>query len=202
VDKEKLKLEATRWADGAEKIIFESRWTLAPLYAGLLIAMVVYFFKFVEILFHMVVHMYSTETEQVMLDLLGLVDITMVGNLVYMVMVGGYSIFVREIDFHEMKNKPRFLNNINSGTLKVKLAMSLVGVSAVHLLKDFMNAEHQSWSLVGMRLSIHCVFILSALGLAWTDKMLHPVGESHKTEGTSETDHAKEHKVEEHKEHV
>ena len=158
---ETVKRFGTKAANIAEQIIFESRLTLAPLYACLIIGLIRYFFSFLEELVQMFHR--ATSTEDLMLTLLGLVDITMVGNLVYMVAVGGYSIFVREIAFHEKANKPRFLNNINSGTLKVKMSMSLIGVSSVHLLKDFINAENQSWSLVGKRLAIHGIFVCSTI---------------------------------------
>lgn len=187
---EKQKL-VHRLADLNEKIIFETRWTLAPLYLGLLAGLCIYCLKFMELLYGMIVHVGGAETEQVMLDLLGLVDITMVANLVYMVMIGGYSIFIREIHFHKMADKPRFLNNINSGTLKIKLSMSLVGVSGVHLLKDFMNADHLGWDVVGKRLAVHGIFVISSIGLALTDRMLHP--ESH-SEPHSEPEKEKESK--------
>lgn len=176
----------TRVAKIAEVIIFESRWTLAPLYACLILGLIRYFFSFIQQLIEMFAQRQTTE--DLMLTLLSLVDITMVGNLVYMVAVGGYSIFVREIDFHGKNNKPRFLNNINSGTLKIKMGMSLIGVSSVHLLKDFMNAEHQDWNLIGKRLAIHGLFLLSTYALAKSDKMLHPEGTSDAHE-TKEQDH-------------
>ncbi len=161
-------------ADGTEHLIYGSRWILAPLYAGLVLAMALYSYKFIEELYHLFVNINHIEESEVMLSLLNLVDITMVGNLVLMIMIGGYSIFVRKIEFIKVENRPQWLNQINSGTLKVKMGMSLIGVSSIHLLKAFINAEKMEWKTVSILITIHTLFIISTLALGLTDKMLHP----------------------------
>lgn len=162
----------TRCAEIAETIIFESRWILAPLYALIVVGMIKYFGSAILSAFVQNEHNIA-RTERDMIMLIGMVDMTMVGNLAYMVAIGGYSIFVREINFHNKANRPRFLNNINSGTLKVKMSMSLVGVSSVHLLKDFIDASVLGWDIIGKRLAIHGIFVISTLGLVWVDRLLH-----------------------------
>ena len=108
-----------------------------------------------------------------MLGLLTLVDITMVANLLIMVIIGGYSTFVSRIDIDKHEDKPEWLQKIDAGTLKIKLAGSLVGVSGIHLLQVFINiknheSEHVMWMII-----IHVVFLLSSIMLAYSEKLLH-----------------------------
>ena len=120
--------------------------------------------------------------EQLMLDILGLVDMSMVANLVYMVVVGGWTLFVSNIDFENHADRPDWLESTNANTLKIKLASSLVGVSGIHLLKTFIelsesvevNTSHVMWQIL-----IHLTFLASALALAFTEKLLHGGGEKH-----------------------
>lgn len=159
-----------------ENILYVSRWLLVPMYLGLIIGLFRYCLSFLQELLDMFGHE-SGGTEQLMLALLGLVDITMVGNLVNLISIGSYSIFVKPIVFASHDEQPKFLHSITSGTLKVKMSMSLVGISSVHLLKDFMNAEIQDWNLLSKRILLHVVFVLSTLGMVVVEKMLHKSGE-------------------------
>lgn len=122
-----------------ENIIFASRWIQAPLYAGLIAAGVIYAWKFLEHLLHMVHDIQSLTETQVMLGVLTLVDITMVANLLTMVIIGGYATFVSRLDLTGHPDRPDWLEHIDAGTMKVKLAGSLVGVSGIHLLQTFIN---------------------------------------------------------------
>lgn len=159
-----------------ESLIFMSRWTLAPMYLGLAWGMVLYLFKFFEELIHLTKGLFSASESEVMLSLLNLVDITMVGNLILMIMVGGWHIFVHMMEFNE-SNRPGWLRQINSSTLKIKMNMSLIGVSSIALLRMFVNVDKMpNWTPLLMMLSIHAIFILSTLALGLVDEMLHPKG--------------------------
>lgn len=169
-----------------EKALYASRWVLAVMYLGMIAAMAAYTLKFAVELVRMWADFRKSEEEALLLSVLSLVDITMIGNLIYVIMIGGYSIFVREIDTHVLVDRPRWLQNINSGTLKIKMGVSLIGVSSIHLLKVFINSEHVSAEEVGKKLAIHFMFIVSTMALAWVDHYLHPSGEPHKQEPHTE----------------
>jgi uncharacterized protein (TIGR00645 family) len=156
-----------------EKIIFSSRWLQAPLYAGLIIGGMLYTYKYLVELIHLCTTINEISETALMLGVLTLVDITMVANLLIMVIVGGYSTFVSRLDIDAHEDKPEWLQKIDAGSLKVKLAGSLVGVSSIHLLQTFINiknneSEHVMWQVI-----IHVVFLFSALMLAYTEKILH-----------------------------
>jgi uncharacterized protein (TIGR00645 family) len=156
-----------------EKIIFSSRWIQAPLYAGLILGGMLYTYKYLVELVHLCTSINEITETALMLGVLTLVDITMVANLLIMVIVGGYSTFVSRLDIDAHEDKPEWLQKIDAGSLKVKLAGSLVGVSSIHLLQTFINiknheSEHVMWQVI-----IHVVFLFSALMLAYTEKILH-----------------------------
>ena len=156
-----------------EKIIFASRWLQAPLYAGLIVGGVLYAYKFLIELIHLCATINEITETALMLGVLTLVDITMVANLIIMVIIGGYSTFVSRMDIDKHVDKPEWLQKIDAGTLKIKLAGSLVGVSGIHLLQTFINiknheSEHIMWQVI-----IHIVFLLSSIMLAYSEKLLH-----------------------------
>ena len=156
-----------------EKIIFASRWLQAPLYAGLIIGGILYAYKFVVELIHLCASINEITETAVMLSVLTLVDITMVANLIVMVIIGGYTTFVSKIDIEGHEDKPEWLQKINASTLKIKLVGSLIGVSGIHLLITFINiaqfeSQHVMWQVI-----IHFVFLISAVLLAWSEKILH-----------------------------
>ncbi|MEL7587939.1 MAG: TIGR00645 family protein [Prolixibacteraceae bacterium] len=156
-----------------EKMIFSSRWIQAPLYAGLIVGGMLYTYKYLVELIHLCTSINEISETALMLGVLTLVDITMVANLLIMVIVGGYSTFVSRLDIDKHEDKPEWLQKIDAGSLKVKLAGSLVGVSSIHLLQTFINiknheSEHVMWQVI-----IHVVFLFSALMLAFTEKISH-----------------------------
>ena len=156
-----------------EKIIFASRWLQAPLYGGLIVGGALYAYKYIVELIHLCVTINELTETALMLGILTLVDITMVANLLIMVIIGGYSTFVSRLDIDKHEDKPEWLQKIDAGTLKVKLAGSLVGVSGIHLLITFINiksyeSEHVMWQVI-----IHVVFLLSSVMLAWSERILH-----------------------------
>ena len=156
-----------------EKVIFASRWLQAPLYTGLIVGGILYAYKFIIELVHLCQTINEITEAALMLGVLTLVDITMVANLLIMVIIGGYSTFVSRIDIEKHVDKPEWLQKVDAGTLKVKLAGSLVGVSGIHLLQTFINirnhqSEHVMWQVI-----IHVVFLFSSVMLAYSEKILH-----------------------------
>ena len=156
-----------------EKIIFGSRWLQAPLYTGLIIGGILYSYKFVVELIHLCTSINEITETALMLGVLTLVDITMVANLLIMVIIGGYSTFISRLDIDKHDDKPEWLQKVDSGTLKVKLAGSLVGVSGIHLLQIFINIENKNPEDVKWQIIIHVVFLISTLALAFTERILH-----------------------------
>ncbi|MFT3715035.1 MAG: TIGR00645 family protein [Gordonia sp. (in: high G+C Gram-positive bacteria)] len=149
--------------------IFVSRWLQAPLYLGLIVAQAVYVVVFWKELVHLVQHFNHWDETQVMLLVLGLVDVVMIANLLIMVIIGGYETFVSRIDMDEHPDKPEWLSHVNPNVLKVKLAMSIIGISSIHLLKSFINASNIANDKLMWQTIIHMAFIASAIGLAYVD---------------------------------
>lgn len=156
-----------------EKILFASRWIQAPIYFGLILGSLVYTYKFILELVHLFMHTNELTEENVMLSILTLIDISMVVNLIIIVVIGGYSTFVSKLDFGQHEDKPEWLQEINAGTLKVKLAISLVGVSSIQLLRSFIDIKDVEREHVLLQILIHVVFLASSIILAYTDKVLH-----------------------------
>jgi uncharacterized protein (TIGR00645 family) len=164
---------ANKFETAFEKIIFASRWLQAPLYAGLIVGGVLYAYKFIIELIHLVTEINAITETVLMLGVLTLVDITMVANLLVMVIIGGYSTFVSRMDIDKHEDKPEWLQKVDAGTLKVKLAGSLVGVSGIHLLQTFINMKNHQIEHVKWQVIIHIVFLISSIMLAYTEKILH-----------------------------
>ena len=159
-------------------LIFSSRWLQLPLYVGLIVAQCVYVFLFIKELWHLVSHAASFGEQQIMLVVLGLIDVVMISNLLVMVIVGGYETFVSRLRLENHPDNPEWLSHVNSGVLKVKLAMAIIGISSIHLLRTFIEAG--AIGTPGARVTetgvmwqaiIHMAFILSAVGIAWVDRM-------------------------------
>lgn len=155
-----------------EKIIFFSRWLQAPMYLGLIIAQIVYVYKFVVELIHLVQTAPALKETEVLLIVLGLVDVVMVANLLLMVIVGGYETFVSRLYLEDHPDRPEWLSHVDAGVLKIKLAASLITISSVHLLKTFINADNVATPTIIAQLGIHGMFLLSAYTLASTEKLL------------------------------
>lgn len=156
-----------------EKIIFASRWIQAPIYGGLIVGACLYTYKFLVELIHLCATVGTISEEVLMLGILTLVDITMVLNLLIMVIIGGYATFVSRIHLDHHEDRPDWLKKINAGTLKVKLAGALVGISGIHLLKSFVEIGKKDPDQVKWQIIIHVVFLVSTLMLAYTEKVLH-----------------------------
>jgi uncharacterized protein (TIGR00645 family) len=159
-----------------ENLVFFSRWFQAPIYLGLIIGSGLYVYKFLEELSNLALRINIITEVEVMLAILGLIDISMVMNLLIIVIIGGYSIFTSRIDFDEQEDRPHWIDNLDADRLKVKLATSLASISGVHLLKTFIDihseTETGSYEALWFEISIHLVFIISALILAWIARIL------------------------------
>ncbi len=156
-----------------ERFIFFSRWIQLPIYLGLIIASILYAVKFMMQLWYLISNFSSLNENMIMLSVLGLIDISMVINLLVVVFIGGYWTFVSKIEFDNHVDKPDWLNKINASTLKIKLIISLVSISGVHLLKTFIDIHNIPMQDALLQIGIHMVFIVSAVLLAWADKIMH-----------------------------
>jgi uncharacterized protein (TIGR00645 family) len=179
------------WVSGVGYLIFFSRWLQAPLYLGLIIAQLVYVVVFMVELWHLAEHVVQDishiDESVVMLGVLGLIDVVMIANLLIMVIIGGYETFVSRINIDGHPDQPEWLSHVNANVLKVKLAMAIIGISSIHLLKTFIEVGDlgssgevenvtgniYTWDGVLWQVVIHMVFIVSAVALAWIDKISH-----------------------------
>nr|WP_167150392.1 TIGR00645 family protein [Lysinibacter cavernae] len=168
--------------------IFTSRWLQAPLYLGLIVAQAVYVVVFMIDLWHLMQEVFGghgLDESGVMLAVLGLIDVVMIANLLIMVIIGGYEIFVSKIRVDGHPDEPDWLSHVNANLLKIKLSISIISISSIHLLKTFIEvgpiggtgklaenvdklytSEGVMWQVV-----IHLAFIVSALALAWIDRL-------------------------------
>ena len=177
--------------------IFLSRWLQAPLYLGLIVAQAVYVYRFFLSLWELIgfgllghpapASLVKTGTAGatmvegvikvlepealVMLSVLGLIDVVMIANLLIMVIVGGYETFVSRLKLQGHPDQPEWLSHVNAGILKVKLATALIGISSIHLLKTFINAEHTDTKTMMWQTIIHGAFLISAVALAYIDRL-------------------------------
>lgn len=155
----------------AESILYASRWLLAPIYLGLSLGLIVLGIKFFQEIFHVLPLIFSMKETEVVLLILSLIDIALVGGLLVMVMLSGYENFVSSIDIEEGKEKLSWLGKMDSGSLKQKVAASIVAISSIHLLKAFMNADQIENDKLMWYVIIHITFVLSAMGMAYVDRM-------------------------------
>lgn len=155
----------------AEQVLYASRWLLAPIYLGLSFGLIILGIKFFQEIFHTLPIIFSLSENQVVLVILSLVDMSLVGGLLVMVMLSGYENFVSSIDIAEGKEKLSWLGKLDSGSLKQKVAASIVAISSIHLLQAFMNATVIDNDKLQWYVIIHLTFVLSALVMAYVDRM-------------------------------
>lgn len=160
-------------------VIFASRWLQVPLYLGLIVAQCVYVFLFLKELWHLVTHAFDFSEQQIMLVVLGLIDVVMISNLLIMVIVGGYETFVSRLHLEDHPDQPEWLSHVNASVLKVKLATAIIGISSIHLLKTFINAQNYTDKVLIAQTVIHIAFLFSAMAIAYTDKLLHHAASGH-----------------------
>jgi uncharacterized protein (TIGR00645 family) len=163
----------TRFVRTIEHIIFASRWIQAPLYLGLIVAQGVYVYRFMLELAHLVTGASHLTESDMVLIILGLIDVVMVANLLIMIIIGGYETFVSRLELEDHPDQPEWLSHVNAGVLKVKLATALIGISSIHLLKSFINAANLPDRALMWQVIIHVAFLVSALAVAYTDKVMN-----------------------------
>ena len=176
----------SRALQSLNNLIFLSRWLQAPLYVGLIVAQGVYVYRFMVELSHLVLKTTTIEETDIMLMVLGLIDVVMIANLLVMVIVGGYETFVSRLNLENHPDQPEWLSHVNAGVLKVKLAMALIGISSIHLLKTFINAQtlYEKSGVIAdkvilWQVLIHLTFVVSAVILAWIDRLIAPPKPGH-----------------------
>ena len=175
-------------------LIFASRWLQLPLYLGLIIAQAIYVWLFWQELYYLLMatfgdanaltHVLDSVTVEggarptkpnetvLMLVVLGLIDVVMISNLLIMVIVGGYETFVSRMGLEGHPDQPEWLSSVNASVLKVKLATAIIGISSIHLLKTFINAAHYPDRVIIAQVGIHITFLLSALAIAASDRIM------------------------------
>jgi uncharacterized protein (TIGR00645 family) len=175
-------------------LIFASRWLQLPLYLGLIAAQAVYVFHFWVELVHLLEAAFGSQTALqqlissigykqtvpitslnetvIMLVVLALIDVVMISNLLIMVIVGGYETFVSRMNLEGHPDQPEWLSHVNASVLKVKLATAIIGISSIHLLKTFINADNYTDRVLVAQTAIHITFLLSAMAIAYTDKLM------------------------------
>jgi uncharacterized protein (TIGR00645 family) len=166
------------------QLIFSSRWLELPLYLGLIVAQGVYVILFLKELWHLILHTFDYSEQQIMLVVLGLIDVVMISNLLIMVIVGGYETFVSRLELERHPDQPEWLSHVNASVLKIKLAMAIIGISSIHLLRTFIEAGglgsgKTAYTETGVmwQTIIHGLFILSAIGIAFVDRLSQPIYE-------------------------
>jgi uncharacterized protein (TIGR00645 family) len=179
-------------------LIFASRWLQLPLYLGLIAAQAVYVVHFLIELWHLVeaaaghqgalqalvtsigyktsAPITSLNETVIMLVVLALIDVVMISNLLIMVIVGGFETFVSRMGLQGHPDQPEWLSHVNASVLKVKLATAIIGISSIHLLKTFINADNYTDRVLIAQTVIHITFLLSAMAIAYTDRLMAPAG--------------------------
>lgn len=176
-------------------MIFASRWLQVPLYLGLIVAQAVYVVLFLQELMHLVPILWDpnalattastlgvekvSKEIVVMLVVLSLIDVVMISNLLIMVIIGGYETFVSRLDLEGHPDQPEWLSHVNANILKVKLATAIIGISSIHLLKTFISADAMSDKALLWQTIIHVTFILSAISIAYIDRLLNTGADAH-----------------------
>lgn len=154
------------------RLIFMGRWLQLPLYLGLLLILTAYAYRFITELFHLIVHFNTAGNTEIMLGVLDLIDVVMIANLLIMVIMGGYETFVSRLNLSNHPDQPEWLDHIDAGAMKIKLALALVGISSIHLLRTFIDPSKQSFDAVMWQVLIHLTLLMSALAIAYTNKLL------------------------------
>ncbi|WJW75886.1 TIGR00645 family protein [Thiohalobacter sp. IOR34] len=154
-----------------EQTLYASRWLLAPIFLGLSLALVGLGIKFFQEVLHLLPLILEMSEANLVLTLLALIDLTLVGSLIVMVMFSGYENFVSKIDLKDGEDKLGWLGKLDSGTLKLKVAASIVAISSIHLLRIFMNAEQIDNGKLMWYVILHLTFVVSALLVAYIDKL-------------------------------
>jgi uncharacterized protein (TIGR00645 family) len=172
-----------------ERALVASRWLLAPFFVGLALAVVLLLIKFVQEFFHLATHAFTISEEQAIVGILSLVDIALTGALVMIVIFSGYENFVSRIDHTSNRNWPEWMGSIDFTALKIKLLGSIVAISAIQLLKQFMAVKTASDRDLIWYVAIHLVFVVSSVLLALSDRVSGEVKSKSHTPATNKPPH-------------
>jgi uncharacterized protein (TIGR00645 family) len=154
-----------------EKLLFASRWLLAPVYLGLSLALIALGVKFFQETYHVLTHVLVEDEANLVLRLLAMVDLVLVGSLIVMVMFSGYENFVSRIDVDEGTEKLGWLGKLDANSLKLKVASSIVAISSIHLLRAFMDATKIENDKLMWYVIIHLTFVVSAVMMGVLDRI-------------------------------
>jgi len=162
-----------------ERTLYASRWLLAPLYLGLSLALLALGLKFFQEVLHLLPHVFELAENELVLSVLSLIDLTLVGALLIMVMFSGYQNFISRIELQQDADRLDWLGKYDAGTLKLKVAASIVAISSIHLLRAFMNLQQIPNDKLMWYVIIHLTFVCSALLLGYLDRMAFAAHRDH-----------------------
>ncbi|MBS0644431.1 MAG: TIGR00645 family protein [Proteobacteria bacterium] len=163
-----------------ERLMFASRWLLLPLYLGLILSLGLLTFKFLQKLVSVFPDFIALDFDATIVVSLKLVDITLTGNLLLMVILAGYENFIAPMHNVEESERPSWMGHVDFADLKMKLIAAIVAISAIQLLESFMNIHSEKKDDIMWLIVIHVTFVVSGLLLAVMDRINHPPGDSHK----------------------
>ncbi len=155
-----------------ERLMYASRWLMAPIYLGLSLVLFALGLKFFQEVFHVLTEVFVMKEAELILVILSMIDITLVGGLIIMVMLSGYENFVSRLDIDDQSDKLGWLGKVDSSSLKNKVAASIVAISSIHLLKVFMDTPNIPNDKIMWYLLIHITFVLSAFVMGYLDKLM------------------------------
>lgn len=154
-----------------ERLLSGSRWIMAPLYLGLAASLLVVLFGFAQKMIKLCTGIFTSTPDDLIIGILSLVDLSLIANLILIVVWAGYENFVSRLDVQDHPDRPEWIARISYNDLKLKLMTSIVAIRAIHVLEDFMHIDSATDRQLGWSLGIHMAFIVSALLLAWMDRL-------------------------------
>jgi uncharacterized protein (TIGR00645 family) len=167
-----IEITMKRVEQGLERFIFASRWIMAPFYVGLVVCLALLMLKFIQELLHMIPGVFAAKDSEVILAVLTLVDLSLAGNLLLMVIFAGYENFVSKIDTADSEDRPEWMGKVDFSGLKLKLIASIVAISGIHLLKSFMNIDKVDKTDLAWLVGVHMAFVVSGVLLAFMDYLV------------------------------
>lgn len=162
-----------------ERLMYSARWIMAPIYLGLSFALLALGVKFFQEVFHVMTTIFTIAEVDLVLIVLSLIDISLVGGLIVMVMYSGYENFVSRLDLDDHDDKLSWLGKLDASSLKNKVAASIVAISSIHLLKVFMDIENIANDKIKWYLLVHITFVASAFAMGFLDKLQRDKDETH-----------------------
>ena len=163
---------SVKFTQAAARFIFWSRWLQLPMYMGLIVALGIYSYKFFIMLSNLVINLNTFQENDILLIVLSLIDVVMIANLLVMVIIGGYEIFVSRLHLDDHPDQPEWLDHVDAGVLKIKLGMALISISSIHLLRSFIDAKNMSEHTLKWEVTIHLVLLFSVILIALTDWLI------------------------------